>query len=464
MPLRTGRQYLAGLKDGREVWLGGQRVQDVTTQPEFAGCLHTIAEVYDLQHQPEHRELLTALSPATGEPISRAFALPGSTEDLVRRRQMIEFLMRRSAGSMGRLPEYMATLLMGIYNFRDVFAEEDERFGENIVRYFEYVRDNDLCLTHAFADPARSRRHAAAEGAEYLHVVERRPDGIVIRGAKAVATLAPFADEFMGLTSPRAGLKPEEVIYFAVPVATPGLRIICREPLNHGSPDDHPLAARYDEMDGWVVFHDVFVPFERVFFLDRADLNQEVFTRIPIAWAYYHILVRTAVKAEVIAGLCAALSAQPEADPLVAEAIRYLETMRAFILAAERSPVYSSFGLAMPEPAQVVLGRLHAIEGYPRMLQVVRDLAGSGLLMSPSDAQLHSPELGPDVARFLGVDEERIRLLRLAWDFTSDSYGMRQLLFELHNAGTFSRNQERLLRIYDTSPYVELAKRLAGVP
>jgi aromatic ring hydroxylase len=460
LPLRTGQQFLAGLKDDLEVWLGDRRVPDVTAQPEFAGCLQTIAEVYDLQHQPEYNELLTAPSPGSGEPISRAFALPTSTEDLVRRRQMIEFLMRRCAGTMGRLPEYMGTLLMGIYNYRDVFARQDARFGDNIARYFEYVRDNDLCLTHAFADPARSRHSSA--GAEYLHVVERRPDGIVIRGAKAVATLAPFADEFLGLTAPRPGLKPEEVIYFAVPLATPGLRIICRESLSQRPAEDHPLAARYDEMDGWVVFHDVFVPFERVFFLDRADLNQEVFTRIPIAWAYYHILVRTAVKAEVIVGLCAALSVQPEADPLVAEAICYLETMRAFVLAAERSPVYSSFGLAMPDPAQVVLGRLHAIEGYPRMLQVVRDLAGSGLLMAPSESQLGSPDLGPDAARFLGADEERFRLLRLAWDFTSGAFGMRQLLFELHNAGTLPRNQERLLRIYDTTPYVELARNLAG--
>src|SRR5262249_40207871 len=149
------------------------------------------------------------------------------------------------------------------------------------------------------------------------------------------------------------------------------------------------LSARYDEMDAWVVFHDVFVPFERVFFLDRPDLNQQVFTRIPIAWAYYHILIRTAVKAEVMLGLCAALveqvgsGGQPEVQARLAEVIRYLETLRAFIFAAESRPAYSNRGLAMPDPTQVVLGRLHAIEGYPNMLHIVRELAGAGLLMAP---------------------------------------------------------------------------------
>jgi 4-hydroxyphenylacetate 3-monooxygenase len=125
MVLRRGSAFLDGLKDGREVWLGGERVADVTAHPSLAGCAHSLAAIYDLQHEPACRDLLTMTSPTSGAPVSAAYLLPRSPEDLARRRQMIEFLMRRTGGVAGRLPEYMAIILVGLYDARDILGQAD---------------------------------------------------------------------------------------------------------------------------------------------------------------------------------------------------------------------------------------------------------------------------------------------------------------------------------------------------
>lgn len=472
MTLRTGAQFLDSLRDDREVWLAGERV-DVTSHPLLAPCAQEVADVYDLAHDPAHRDVVTMTSPTTGEPVSLAYLLPRSTDDLLRRRAMIEFLMRRSGGTMGRLPEYMATILMGLYNTRDKLDEADPAFAPRVATYFEHCRENDLCLTHGFTDPQLDRSQTAT-AFEPLRVVHRDADGIVIRGAKAVATLAPYANEYLGLTAPRPDLKPEETLIFSIPLATEGFRVVCRESFTHPFSADHPLSASFDEMDAWVVFEDVFVPSERVYFLDRADLNSQIFAAVPSAWAFYHILIQQSIKAEVLAGICAAVqdyvgtSAQPQAQATLAEAIGYLETLRAFVFAAERQLTFSSFGLAIPNPKLTILGRMHAMEHHPRILQLVRETCGPGLLMAPSQADMIHPEIGPSIQRFLGGKDERapdrFRLLKLAWEYAADSFGARQLLFEMYNAGSMSLNRGRLLSSYDTRPLVALAKTLAGIP
>ncbi len=469
--LRTGAEYLESLRDGREVWLGGERV-DVTTHPLLAPGAHAIAEVYDLQNDPNHRDLLTMTSPDTGDPVSAAWRLPRSTEDLVRRRAMIELLMRRTGGTMGRLPEYMAAILMGLHNARDLLASENPMYAERVATYFAHCREQDLCLSHGFTDPPRDRNRPASD-MEYLHVVERNSDGIVIRGAKAVATIAPYANEYVGLTAQRPDLKPEEVLYFAVPIATPGLRLVCRESFAHPAAADHPLSAAYDEMDAWVVFDDVRIPNERVFFLDRVDLNLQLFSAIPSAFAFHHILTRQAVKAEVLAGISVAVAdhlgttSQPATQTALAELIGYLETLRAFLFAAEQQAALLPSGLMVPSQLHTIQGRIHGMERHPAMLQLVRDVCGSSILMAPGQADLDDPEVGVAVRRYLaGADpraEDRFRLLKLAWEYAGDSFGSRQLLFELYNGGTLAVNRARLINTYDTVPLARLAKDLAGI-
>jgi aromatic ring hydroxylase len=472
MPIRTGNEYLEGIRDEREVWLEGKRVDDVTTHPKLEGCARMLAGVFDLQHDPEYQDLLTMQSPSSGELVGLGYIEPRSVEDLVCRRKMIEFLMRRTGGTTGRLPEYMASIVVGLYDVRHVLAEVDPSFADNIAKYFEYVRENDLSLTHSFADPPHDAR-LGRDQFENLRVVEERKDGVVIRGVKSVATLAPYADEYLALAPNRPGLSSDEIVYFAVPVATQGLRMYCRPSFSNANVTDHPLSTHYDEMDSWVIFDNVFVPKERVFYLQRTESHRDLLNQI-LSLAFYHILIRVACKAEVLAGIGAGISdylGKQEQIPVqlaLCELYTYVETLKAFLRAAEADAVTTQSGLVIPNPTQVTLGRIYGVDRHPHVLQLVRELSGSGLVMAPGEAEMDNPGISSDVERYLiGPDTrapERFRLLKLAWEYTSESFGSRQLLFEMHNAGLQLTTQQRLVRTYDASEHMKLAKQLANIP
>jgi 4-hydroxyphenylacetate 3-monooxygenase len=312
---------------------------------------------------------------------------------------------------------------------------------------------------------------------EPLRVTGRRPGGVVVRGAKGVGTQAPYANEIVCMTAPRPDLTPEQGVYFATPVNADGIHVVCREPLASANAADHPVSPSWDEMDAIVVFDDVFVPWERVFYLRRSpapDLDAETqLFQGAVGLGPWYVLVRMAVKAEVLLGLCAALAeslgsaAQPLVQNALADAMVYLETLRAFVQAAEANPVRSVSGLAMPNPTTALAGRTFAIERYPALLQHIREISGPGILMAPGQADLDSAEVGPYLHRyFLARDEgamDRVRLFKLAWEYACDSFGSRQLLFEMQNAGSLATNRQRLATTYDTRACVALARRLAGL-
>jgi 4-hydroxyphenylacetate 3-monooxygenase len=476
MPIRRGEEYLESLRDGRRLWLLGQRVEDVTTHPALAACAHSVAAVYDLQHDPAYQELLTMPSPTTGERVSLAYLLPRSVDELARQRRMYEFLVRRTGGVAARLPQHLATVVIGLEDVRDLLGEADPAFAPRVTRYVEYCREHDVSIGTIFTDPLRHRSHPTADQ-EHLRVVERRPDGIVGRGARGVGTQAPYANELLCLTSPRPNLTPEEVVYFATPVNTKGIHLVCRQPLTPSNPEDHPLSASWDEMDAIVVFDDVFIPWERVFYLRRsqaADLAFEgqVFQGA-IGLGPWYVLVRMAVKAEVLLGLCAAITdalgtaSQPLVQTALADAMVYLETLRALIQTAEANPIHSPSGMALPNPTTALAARICAIERYPHLLQIIRELCGSGLLMAPGQADLNHPEIGPHLHRYvMGKDKgspEYFRLLKLAGEYACDAFGSRQLLFEMYNVSSLATNKQRLASSYDTTPFIALAKELAGI-
>lgn len=476
MPTRRGEEYLESLRDGRCVWLMGQRVGDVTTHAALAGCARSVAAVYDLQHDPAYRDLLTMPSPRTGERVSLAYLPPRSVSDLARQRRMYECLVRRAGGVAGRLPQHLATVAIGLYDVRDLLGKEDPRFAEHVSRYFEDCRENDRSIATIFNDPFHHRSHRASRQ-ELLRVVSQRADGIVVRGAKGVGTQAPYANELFCMTAPRPNLAPEEGVYFATPVNARGIHVICREPLASANPADHPVSPSWDEMDAIVVFDDVFIPWERVFYLRRTPVTDLAFeTRVfqgAIGLGPWYVLVRMAVKAEVLLGICAAIAeslgtaAQPPVQTALADAVVYLETLRAFIQAAEANPVASPSGLTFPNPTMALAARTFAIERYPRLLQSIRELSGPGLLMAPGQADLHHPEIGPHLHRYFVAQDpgapDYFRLLKLAWEYACDSYGSRQLLFEMFNVGSLATNKQRLASVYDTRPFVALARELAGI-
>ncbi|ETX08065.1 MAG: hypothetical protein ETSY2_07530 [Candidatus Entotheonella gemina] len=202
----------------------GQPVEDVTTHPALAGCAQSVANVYDWQHDATHHELLTMPSPTTGQPVSLAYLLPESVDDLSRQRHMYEFLVRQAGGVAARLPQHLATVAIGLYDMRHRLGDVDPAFAERVTQYFEHCRENDYSIATIFSDPLHHRHYSAAHP-EPLHVVATRADGIVVRGARGVGTQSPYANELLCLTSPQPNRPPEEMVFFAAPVNTEGIHI-----------------------------------------------------------------------------------------------------------------------------------------------------------------------------------------------------------------------------------------------
>ena len=157
MAVRTGEQFLAGLRDDREVWLEGERVADVTSQPKLARMAQTLAGIYDLQHSPELHDKMTFTSPTSGEPVALSYLVPETHDDLLRRRKALEIVAESCHGMLGRTPDYVNIQLTASRQAASFFGEKDPAFTTRLQEYHEYVRERDLCLTHAFGHPQVNR-------------------------------------------------------------------------------------------------------------------------------------------------------------------------------------------------------------------------------------------------------------------------------------------------------------------
>src|SRR5437764_7994853 len=273
MPIRTGEQFLEALKDDRQIFMDGERIGDIVHDPRTAGATQALPALYDMQHEPGLREKMTFASPSSGAPVGRSFIEPRSVDDLIRRREMIKIWMDATCGMFGRSPDFLNVTLTGLSAAAGEFGKSDKRFANNIRAYHLFAREHDLCMTHTLLNPQvdRSRPVERQEKDLAAKIVKETDAGIVVTGARMVSTLCAYSDELLVLRSTFLATNADAAPYafaFAVPVATPGLRFICRPSVVHqnaASPMDYPLSSRLDEGDGLAVFDDVLVPWERVF-------------------------------------------------------------------------------------------------------------------------------------------------------------------------------------------------------
>jgi 4-hydroxyphenylacetate 3-monooxygenase len=473
MGARSGAAYLAGLRDDREVWLDGERVLDVTRDPRLCRGVHAIAALYDLQLEPSRVDEMTYVSPTSGERVGLSHIQPRSVDDLVRRRNMIRTWAEWSAGMLGRSPDYLNAMVMGCAANSAYFAHNDPAYGANIQRYYELVRENDLCLTHTLVAPQVNRAvhpDEQAGGEVALHVVDETDQGLIMSGARILATLAPASDELFVAPAPSrsyAGSGNPRAFAFALPIATPGLRLICRESLDIGrSSFDHPLGSRFEEMDCTVVFDRVLVPWERVFLYGDQDYCAALFRDTNIFnHAMHQFLTKNWAKAEFVLGV-ATLMAEAigiaqnlHVQRWLGEILHAALTMRAFIRAAEADAAPGPGGVWAPETETLLTARSFFPEVYPRLVEILQILGSSGLANIPSQASVESPDLVEDIERYyqgatLG-GRERIRLFRLAWDIACSSFGGRQVLYERYFAGDFYRNVAVHYMNHDKRPYTD---------
>ncbi|MCL9758323.1 4-hydroxyphenylacetate 3-hydroxylase family protein [Frankia sp. AiPa1] len=461
MGARTGKDYLRALADDREVYLDGERVDDVAAHPSLAGAARTLAGFYDYQH--EHPDLLLATDPESGERVPVTHLVPRSASGLRRRHDALECISRYTLGLMGRSPDYVNVTLAGFAGRTDVWSRDGNDEGTaNLLAYHRQTMLNDWSLTHAIVNVTVDRsipETATGDGQIAVHKVADTSGGIVVRGARALATLAPFADElFVYPGYPLMEGDERYALVFAIPMSTPGLKFLCRDSYSAARGiADAPLSSRFDEQDAVVVLDNVEVPRERVFLDGKVDLYNRVMQRA--GWTA-NIMQQTTIRAITKLQFAWELATRmteivnntsPAATEMLGEIWTYLELTRSALTAAEAGAhEWGSGTWFCAEPPFAAL-RPTLPRWFPRVGEIIKLLGGHSLLTTPTSAEFADPALRPLIDRYYqgakGVSaEERAAVFRLAWDFVGTGLAGRSELYErfyLGSAGRFLQVAQR---------------------
>ena len=473
MPARTGKEYIAGLRhEPREVWIDGERVEDVTTHAALKRGAESIAALYDMQHEPALRDEMTYESPTTGDRVGLSFLTTRTIHDLERRRQMMTHWARSSGGMLGRSPDYLNASIMAQAAASQFFARNRPEFADNIQNYYEHIRENDLALTHTLVNLRRTRSTQATIGTDEeiaLRVIKETDAGVIVKGARILATLGPISDEI--LVAPSTVLRAEKdagqfAFSFAIPSSTPGMKYVCRESFDIGRSNfDHPLGSRFEEMDAIVFFKDVLVPWERIFLLENVELSNTAYAATnAVIHMMHQVIVKNVAKTEFILGVACLMvdtlgSGQiPQVQERIAEIIMDLEVMKACLRASEADASLDQWGVMCPDRMPLDIARNLYPKMYPRMVEILQLLGSSSLMAIPSEADFDS-ELAQDLELYLSTGtatgRERVQLFRLAWDVACSAFGSRQALYERFFFGDPSRMASALYGIYDKEPLIE---------
>jgi 4-hydroxyphenylacetate 3-monooxygenase oxygenase component len=442
---RTGEQFLDGLRgDAREIWLNGEKITHPLDHPDLKAAAKSMARVFDLQH--EHAGEMLAPSPDDGRLVNVTHLIPRSKEDLERRRRAIELTASVTAGMMGRTPDYLNVTFACFAGRPDVWARRgNEQGAANIVAYQKEMRDRDLSTTHSIMNPQVDRSKPEAEqamGEVALHKVGETSEGIVVRGARMLATLAPYADELT--IYPGSDIRPQDGNYalsFAIPMATPGLKFICRDSYSkQRSRFDYPLSSRFDEMDAVAIFDDVVVPHDRVFLVGDTEGYSEVIT--DTGWRghiMHQAFTRAYVKLSFAFGLGHLLANTTgvvrfdHIQEKLGQIWNMVELTRSALVAAEAGSFLDDGGVWYPDDRPFLALRGEMPKWLPYVNELLQLIGGGGYMCTPSEADMEGPlrELIDKYYQAAGADaERRIRLFRLAWDYIGSDLGGRGELYE----------------------------------
>jgi 4-hydroxyphenylacetate 3-monooxygenase len=478
MPARSGQQYIDHLaKNPAEVWIRGEKVDDVTTHSAFRNGVRSLASLYDLQTNPATKDVMTFESPSSCDPVGLSFIVPKTIEDLVKRREMMTNWAWESCGMMARTPDFLNSAVSGWAGSSEYFTANRPEFKDNVLRYHEHIRENDLTLTHTLVNLQRSRNPNFFDKLEdqvALTVVKETDAGIVVHGSRILATLGPISDEITVYPT-RTHLLGEDArrqaFSFAMPCATPGMKFMCRESLDVGRSNfDHPLGSRFEEMDALVFFDNVLVPWERVFLLGDVEMcnNYSAATQ-STAHTGQQVVNRTVVKTEFILGLTSLMAETlgstqlPHVQERIGEIVVYLETLKACVRAAEADAKLNEWGVMCPAQGPLVAGRnMFASHMYSRMAEIVQLLGSSSLMALPAEADFDT-EVAPELEKYLSTEttgaRDRVRLFHLAWDVACSAFGGRQVLYERFFGGDPVRNVMLLSQSYDKSNAMDRVQR-----
>ena len=477
MPAKTGKQYISGLRDRpREVWIRGERVDDVTNYPGFRNGVNSVAALYDLQYDSKTGKEMTFASPSTGDQVGMSFIIPRTEEDLKRRRQMMTNWAWTSCGMMARTPDFLNVGITAWAAAADYFAQDRPEFKQNVLNYYQFIRENDVTLTHTLVNLQRSRSQSVVDNLDNqvaLTVIKETDAGIIVRGSRILATLGPISDE-IAVYPTRTHLIGSDAwrqaFSFSIPCDTPGLKFLCRESFDDNrSHFDHPLGSRFEEMDAVVFFDDVLVPWERVFLLGNPELcNNYSSNTHALAHTGHQVVSRTVVKTEFMLGLLSMMvdtlgsGEIPHVQERMGDVINFLQTLRACVRAAEADAQIDDWGVMCPAREPLVAARnMFAKTIYPRLAEIVQQMGSSSLMALPAEADFDTP-IAAEMEKYFSTEtasaRERTKLFHLAWDVACSAFAGRQVLYERFFGGDPVRNAILLYENYDKEPAMQRIK------
>jgi 4-hydroxyphenylacetate 3-monooxygenase len=459
--MRTGKDYLASLNDGRSVFIDGARVEDVSAHPAFREAARSIARLYDLP----------------GAPLRDAYMIPRSQADLTRRRIALQALAEQSFGFMGRGPEHVAGFFAAFAGAPSVFARGPANLYANLVRYHQKMQNESLYVAYTIIPPQIDRSKPAHEQADpslYAGVTREVAGGIVIGGAQMLGTGAAIADEIhLSCILPLRAGDENYAISVAIPCNTPGVKIYSRRSYAEGATSmfDYPLAARFDETDSLVVYDDVFVPWERVFvYKDVALTRASFFETAAHALGNNQAQIRFAVKLKFLAGIARSVAEMngsiglPPVQGALGDIAGLAATVEGLVLAQEAHCTIDADGVAWPGNQELYANMIVQGERYAELLFRIRDLCGGGLIQLPSSVDdFKNPAIAADLERYVHspgtASLDRVKLLKLAWDAIGSEFAGRHLQYEMFYSGAPFVTKTHMFRSYDFAGAQALVKK-----
>jgi 4-hydroxyphenylacetate 3-monooxygenase len=476
--IRTGEQYRESIRDGRAVWINGERVTDVPTHPMFAPIVDARARVYDLAHEAHTQDAMSYVDGQTGERNAIANQLPRSRDDWRAKRAAVDIVLAESGGVVTRIGDETVGEMWSLFDGQDVLNEVDPRFAENIRRHVERAVVSDPFHVSANTDPKGDRSKAPQDQDPdvLLRVVRETDSGIVVRGAK-YETAAAYANQaFAKPTIANWGNSElsEYAVGFIVDMGNPRLKFICRTGFAGRAPAaDYPLSNRVDEIDSLVVFDDVEIPWEDVLFYRHTRAAAYIRSTLHRYSAFPYVQ-RTLHLADLMIGAAlwnvkqSGLDKQQAVQEKLATLACYRESINAHLTASIALAETSPGGLLMPNQSLLYTGRVVALSQLPQMMHIARELCGGQICITPDAACFDDPDVGPWLDKYYSINEnwladDRRKLLAFARDLLNSDYAGHRLTFQLFAQSPPFAHLAAVYRNFDFDGPLGLVKTAAGL-
>jgi 4-hydroxyphenylacetate 3-monooxygenase len=474
--IRTGQDYLNGIRDGREVWIDGERVRDVTQHPALRPIIDIRARMYDMAHEERYSSALTYVD--GNERHSIFLRPPQERKDWTDKVTAVDHVMKDIGGVVTRVGDETIGELWSLVDGRDVLAEIDPRFAANIDRHIRTVVEKDVFHVSANTDPKgdRSLPPQQQDPDLMVHVARETDAGIIIRGAK-YETAAAYADQ--AYLKPTVGAWANEALSdyavgCIVKMGAPGVKHICRGGFaNRFSEKDYPLSSRFDEVESLVVFDNVLIPWEDVFFYRYTRAAQFVRSTLHRYSAFPYVL-RLLYVADMMIGAAMWNAKQTGLDKIqsvrekLADLVCYREGINAHLTASIAMAEKSPGGLLMPQQSMLYAGRVFACSQLPTLMHITRELCGGQICITPNVNSFEATGSGEWLNKFYSLNnrwqaEDRRKLLAFARDLLNSDYAGHRLTFVQFAQAPHFNHLAAVYNSFDFSGPLDFVRKCAGL-